>query len=385
MKKFGLFVLMVSLAAGMSAQYKTSVATENGILNHLDIGVNVGTLGLGIEVAMPVGEYVRVRAGYNYMPRFTFHSDFNVETRSGGVGKLIEKVGKIDEKLAEYGIDLNDEGYAEYKEMFDKFSQIEAKDYVTLSMKPTLHQFKFMVDVLPFKNKHWSFTAGFYAGPAAVADAVSLDKESLLLEAINTYNDIYAEYPVNGINGTWLHAVGKAADDPFYKYGMAGFSLGTFKDGDKAMMVPGADNRARGEMRVSKVRPYLGVGYNTHLSRDKRWKLNVDAGILFLCGAPSIYVDNVYKFDASSLVLDKNDYYVSGIGVDSYDKYYGEMLRYDWDGVREKYIDCSDVRNGVDLVRDLKDIPGKAGDIIDVVSKVKVYPNLSVGVSYRIF
>lgn len=368
----------------MLAQSK-SVLNEKNILNHMDVGVNVGTLGLGIDVAVPVGDYVRVRAGYNYMPRFTIHSDFNVETRSGGVGKLIEKVGKIDEKLAEFGIDLNDKAYAEYKEMFDKFSSIEAKDYVTLGMKPTLHQFKFMVDVLPFKNKHWSFTAGFYAGPAAVADAISLDKESLLLEAINAYNSIYAEYPMKGINGTWLHQPGKAADDPFYKYGMAGFSLGTFKDGDKAMMVPGADNRARGEMRVSKVRPYLGVGYNTHLSKDKRWKLNVDAGVLFLCGAPSIYVDNVYKFNASSLVLDENDFYVSGIGVDSYDKYYGEMVRNNWDGVTEKYIDCSDVRNHVDLVRDLQDIPGKVGDMVNTISKFKVYPNLSVTFSYRLF
>ena len=384
MKKFSIFLLMLSMAASMLAQNK-SVLNEKNILNHMDVGVNVGTLGFGIDVAVPVGDYVRIRAGYNYMPRFSINSNFNVETRSGGVGKLIEKVGKIDEKLAEFGIDLNNKAYAEYKEMFDKFSQIEAKDYVTLGMKPTLHQFKFMVDVLPFKNKHWSFTAGFYAGPAAVADAISLDKESLLLEAINAYNDIYREYPMKGINGTWLHQPGKAADDPFYKYGMAGFSLGTFKDGDKAMMVPGADNRARGEMRVSKVRPYLGVGYNTHLSKDKRWKLNVDAGVLFLCGAPSVYVDNVYKFDASPLVLDENDFYVSGIGVDSYDKYYGEMVRNNWDGVKEKYIDCSDVRNHVDLVRDLQDIPGKAGDIIDVVSKLKVYPNLSVGVSYRIF
>ncbi len=381
MKRFSIFLFVLQVAASMLAQSE-SVLKEKNILNHMDVGVNVGTLGIGIDVAVPVGDYVRIRAGYNYMPRFNFDADFNVETRSGGVGKLLEKVGKIDEKLSEFGIDLNKPGFEEYKAMFDKFSKIEAKDYVTLGMKPTLHQFKFMVDVLPFKNKHWSFTAGFYAGPATAAEAVSLDKESLLLEAINAYNGIYAEYPRSGINGTYLHQIGKAADDPFYKYGLAGFSLGTFKDGDKAMMVPGADNKARSEMRVSKVRPYLGFGYNTHLSKDKRWKLNVDAGIMFLCGAPSIYADNVYKFDASPT---EEGYYVSGIGVDSYDKYYGEIIRNDYDGVREIYIDCSDVRNHVDLVRDLQDVPGKAGDIIDVVSKVKVYPNLSVGVSYRIF
>ena len=74
---------------------------DKNIFNHMDVGVNVGTMGIGIDVAMPVGDYVRIRAGYNYMPRFTINSDFNVETRSGGIGNLIKKVGRIDgrEKL----------------------------------------------------------------------------------------------------------------------------------------------------------------------------------------------------------------------------------------------------------------------------------------------
>lgn len=389
MRKIGTLLLVLSLATAVQAQEKKSLCArmnEKDILNHMDIGVNVGTVGVGIDVAVPVGKYVRVRAGYNYMPRFTLHTDFYIETSQGGsIKNLIEKVGKIDAKLAEYGVDINSEGLREYKEKFDKFQKIEAKDYVTMGLSPNLHQFKFLVDIMPFKNKHWSFTAGFFVGPSEVGDACNLECETTLLEAINTYNNIYADYPEHGINGTYLHAIGNAKDDPFYRYGMAGFCLGTFADGDKAMMVPGEGNTVQAEMKVSKIRPYIGASFNTSLSRNKKWKLNVDAGILFLCGKPEVLVNNVYKFDASKLVLTDEGYYVSGIGVDEYDKYYGEMVRNDWNGTTEKYINCSNVQNNVDLMRDLNGIPGKVGDMVDLISKFKVYPNISVSFSYRLY
>ena len=165
-----------------------------------------------------------------------------------------------------------------YKALFDKFSKVERKDYVTMALKPNLHQFKFMIDVLPFRNnKHWSFTAGFFVGPSTVGYAENLEKEALMLEGVNAYNDIYRNYPEYGINGSYLHRVGKEKDDPFYKHGLAGFCLGRFADGDMALMVPGEDASAKAEMVVNKVRPYVGFGYNTSLSEDKRWRLNVDA------------------------------------------------------------------------------------------------------------
>lgn len=386
MKKFVLLLFVLSLPAAMSAQDNSSVSklAQKGILNHLDVGVNVGTLGLGVDVAVPVGDYVRIRAGYNYMPRFSIKSDFNVETRNGSISNLIAKVGKIDDKLAQYGIDINSPGFAEYKEMFDKFRNVEAKDHVTLSLKPNLHQFKFLVDVLPFKNnKHWSFTAGFFVGPSTAGDACNLEKETLILEGINAYNAIYVNYPEQGIKGTWLHEEGKAKDDPFYRYGVAGFNLGTFADGDKALMVPDKDNKARAEMTISKIRPYLGLGYNTHLSRDQKWNLTVDAGVLFLCGSPKIYVDNVYKIDVSPIRFDESGKYLGGIGFDEDDFYYGDIVGRIPGTYR--YGPYGELRNHVDLAEDLHNIPGKVGDMVNTISKFKVYPNASVTVSYRLF
>ena len=384
MKKLGIFLPALLIWAGASAQESSGGRqplfprlSEKGILNHLDVGVSVGTLGIGLDVALPVGDYVRVRAGYNYMPRISIHSDFAIETSRGNISDMSSKVGKINDKLAEYNIDLDAPGFEEYKALFEKFQGIEFRDHVTMGLRPNIHQFRFMVDVLPFRsNKHWSFTAGFFAGPSGVGDACNLEKETLILESINAYNAIYRSYlENNGITAgdytVSLHTPGHEMDDPFYRYGLAGFNLGTFDDGTKAMMVPGDDATVRAEMRTSKFRPYLGFGYTTHLSKDRKWNMNVDAGLLFLCGAPSVYVDNVYKID------------MDGIGVDADGMYNADIMRYN--PQTYEYEPCAELRQHVDMVRELHDIPGKVGSMVHTISRFKVYPNASVTFSYRLF
>ena len=394
MKKFGVLLFALSMMAGAWAQEKdASKATffsrlaGKGILNHMDVGVNVGTVGFGIDVAMPIGDYVRVRAGYNYIPRFNFHSDFNIETREGSISNLQSKFDNINEKLAEYNIDLDKPGFEEYKALFDKFSGIGFRDHVTMGLSPNVHQFKFLVDVLPFKNnKHWSFTAGFFVGPSDVADACNLERETRILEGINTYNEIYKNYWLDGglmINDQPIPIRdGGVETDRFYKYGLAGFNLGRFDDGTKAMMVPGKDTTVRAEMKVNKFRPYLGFGYNTHLSKNKKWNLNVDAGILFLCGAPCVYVDNVYKIDDSKLLIDEKGKYIGGFGIYD-DTYYGDIVRYNNETGYYDYV--GELLNHVDMIHDLHDVPGKVGDMVNTISKFKVYPNASVTFSYRLF
>ena len=398
MKRTSVFLLAMLFTTSILAQDRIdSFMSDEKILSHMDVdvnvgttslgidvGVNVGTTGLGIDVAVPVGNYVRLRAGYNYMPRISINTDFTVETSKGGIGNLIDKIDGIEEKFAEYGIDMNSESFAEYKALFDKFSKVERKDYVTMALKPNLHQFKFMVDVMPFRNnKHWSFTAGFFVGPSTVGYAENLEKEVLMLEGVNAYNKIYRDYPEYGINGSYLHCVGKEKDDPFYKHGLAGFCLGRFADGDMALMVPGEDASAKAEMVVNKVRHYVGFGYNTSLSGDKRWRLKVEAGVMFLCGSPSVYVDNVYKFDADEIRFDEDGRYLSGMGFDIDGNYYGEIVRWFEEDLEYKYV--GQRLDHVDVVHDLHDTPGKVGRTINTISKFKVYPNISIGISYRLF
>ncbi|MBO7118691.1 MAG: hypothetical protein J6W03_00030, partial [Bacteroidaceae bacterium] len=107
MKKLGALLVALSLTAGAVAQDESegrksffARLNEKNILNHLDVGASVGTMGLGIDVAVPVGDYVRVRAGYNYMPGFNIKTDVGT---GHNVTSFIDKIGKIDKKFAERG------------------------------------------------------------------------------------------------------------------------------------------------------------------------------------------------------------------------------------------------------------------------------------------
>jgi len=354
----------------------------------MDVGVNVGTMGIGVDVAVPVGNYVRVRAGYHYMPRFTINSDFPVETRSGNgsftdfvgeetnVSDLQGRISRIERRLDNMGVDLNTPEYSKTKALLDYYNAMSPEerkntvvsDKVAMGLRPSMHQFKLLVDVMPFRNnKHWSFTTGIFVGPSVVGDACNMDKETLALMTISAYNELYVlSCQWNLPNGNHISSLEER--------GVAGFNLGRFKDGNLAIMVPDKDNKARAEMEVSKVRPYIGFGYNTHLSRNKRWQLNVDAGVMFLCGAPKVYVDNVYSINEDNIDFDK----------------YGDIdLCENFDIIHPNesgtdYVVDTPLSH-INLIRDLQGITGKVGDLVDVVSKFKVYPNATVTFSYRLY
>ena len=229
---------------------------------------------------------------------------------------------------------------------------------------------------------------GGYQLSTILGDACNKDQEMPLLQAINAYNELYVmSCTWEMLGGGDVYYKGRSLHDTFSKMGVAGFPLGTFArdvtrvvtdengaehtlvaaKGTKAIMVPSADGTARAEMEVSKVRPYIGFGYNTHLSRNKRWRLNVDAGVMFLCGAPKVYVDNVYSID-ESLIDTGNEVY--------------DIVRPNEEGT--DYVVDTPLSH-IDLVRDLQGITGKVGDLVDVASKFKVYPNATVTFSYRLY
>ena len=48
----------------------TGYCKEHNVFQHLDVSVNLGTSGIGFDVASPIGNYVQLRAGYEFMPGF---------------------------------------------------------------------------------------------------------------------------------------------------------------------------------------------------------------------------------------------------------------------------------------------------------------------------
>lgn len=73
---------LLTAIAALCIAVPASVAGGFGqlnIFNHLGVGVNVGTLGAGFEVATPITNFVTLRAGATFMPGFSFSTSFDGE------------------------------------------------------------------------------------------------------------------------------------------------------------------------------------------------------------------------------------------------------------------------------------------------------------------
>lgn len=56
-----------------------------GYFNSVAVGVNAGTTGIGFDVATPIGNYLALRAGVDFMPGFSMNGNVDVSGESDGV------------------------------------------------------------------------------------------------------------------------------------------------------------------------------------------------------------------------------------------------------------------------------------------------------------
>lgn len=312
--------------------------SDSNILNHLDLGLTVGTTGVGLDFALPVGNVVKVRTGVSYMPPVKVPLHFDIMSYNGSEAvteSTFEKAQALLKSMT--GFDVNKE--------------------VTIDGKPDMLNFKLLVDVYPFRNKHWHFTAGFYAGPKKIATAVNGLSEAPTLVGVGMYNSIYDFFTSVDEYGDPIYMskpiygdyyidpdVGDAMRDKIMGYGRMGVHIGNYKDSGKPfMMEPGNDATLRAEAWVNRFRPYVGFGYGGFVDKAKRLSISFDCGAMFWGGHPKIITYNGVKADPND-----PDY-------------------------------------AVDLTRDVEDIGGKVGDYVKLIKALKVYPVLDFRISYRIF
>ena len=72
----------IALSIALTCCLCTTQAQEKSFkpFKQLDFGVTLGTTGLGFDVSMPVHDIVKLRTGFEVMPRFNYDMHFNVES-----------------------------------------------------------------------------------------------------------------------------------------------------------------------------------------------------------------------------------------------------------------------------------------------------------------
>ncbi len=363
MRKLRIAVTAMVLAAA-SLQAQNIEKADKNLFNHMDIGATFGSTGIGFDITMPAGDYVRIRTGATFMPHFTKNMHFGVQV---GDETDAEIQASRFERLADFL-----EGLTGYR----------AQNSICMVGKPKFNNFKLLVDVTPFKNnKHWHFTAGFYAGKAKLANAVNRQEDMPSLMAVNIYNGIYwnvyneqniITYNGNGVElppqmnnrilsyGEMSIRIGEfkrdfyATQDMYYthdvydkenfddegnyvllhKKGDVQYHKGdlVYKAGDTYRMLPDEDIMVRAKALVNAFRPYVGAGYSTTFGRDKRTTFSVDAGIMFWGGSPDIIT-----------------------------------------------------HDGVSMTDDLTNVNGQVNDILNVIKHSPVYPVFEIKFARKLF
>lgn len=289
---------------------------------------------MGVEGAFRLKPMWRLRAGFDWTPPVKVPMHFSIGTFKDGA--------------------INSGNFDRLQELMYKMTGVEVDQTVDMRGKPQMYNFKFLVDFYPWADKGWRVTAGVFAGNHHVASAINTMEEMPSLLAVAMYNRMYEAVmdpsfeDTQIIDGVYIDPdVIAQLREKFEAHGKMGIMVGDFKsDGKPYIMYPDKDGMVKANGYVNRVKPYLGIGYDSRLRHGaSRWTLGFDAGVLFWGGSPDIYTSSWTTVDGKLQMVDQD---------------------------------------GVNLTKDVTNIRGNAGSWMRTIRHFKVWPVLSFRIAYTL-
>jgi len=324
--------LLISGASLLSAQIIQG-DKKLGTFSSMDISGTVGTTGLGLELSTPlIKDALHVRAGFSIMPHFDYNIEFGMETEADKGNAAAQNF----EKLSSY---------------LKGLTGLVVDDHVDVVGTPNLWNAHILFDIYPLRNKHWYLSAGLFFGSSRIASAMNSINDASTLVAVSMYNSMYiramADEPLISLGNSDIYA-STSQIESFKKYGRMGVYMGDRKsDGTAVMFEPDENCIMKVDANVNPVKPYVGVGYTGRLAKNNdRWKIGVDAGVLFWGGKPSMIIKNPIRDDVNGTIT----------------------------GYEE-----------IDLARDVDNLQGKVKNYVNLMSAFVVYPVINAKISYTLF
>lgn len=113
--------------------------------------------------------------------------------------------------------------------------------------------------------------------------------------------------------------------------------------GETFRMLPDQNNMIKSQVRVNKVKPYVGIGYTCALNKKGTFRFACNAGVLFWGGKPSMEFENALGLDANG----------------------------------------NPVYESIDFIHDLTNIQGKPGTYVKAAKFFTVWPEVNIRFSQR--
>lgn len=254
MKKTIITAVLAFIAMTVNAQ-----KLENfGIFNHLGVGLEVGTNGIGVDVAAPITDYLQVRAGYNFFPSIKVKNiGVDISSNRSDWDEIMSNAQKYQSIDSRVGAFWAQYGGAAYP------------DEVLIDGNINANNLKFLLDIFPSKRSTFHFTVGFYHGDDKFIEANTTNCREQL-GAITYYNQNLAGQTVGTSPAT-------------YTFGeKIGAKLGDY-------LIEPNGTSARATIKVNAFKPYAGIGFGRAVPKT-RLSFAMDFGVQFW-GTPKIFVE----------------------------------------------------------------------------------------------
>ena len=237
MKKY-LFISILSIFGLTTAHAQDNDQVELGIFDNMSVGLGLGTTGISVDVAAPIGPYVAVRGGADIVPNISFHPALDLG----------------------FSQDVKDF----FQEWFpEALPNKRTPDKIDFDGKLKFTAGHLLFDVYPFKNSSFHVTAGAYLGGKELVN-MDTSGDQILLEAIYAFNhsDIREEWGL----------------------GKIGVKLGNY------LLEPDKNGVIKTTVEVNPLRPYIGIGFGRAIPAKHRFACNFDLGLQFW-GTPKVYLE----------------------------------------------------------------------------------------------
>lgn len=235
MKKTLLTLIVVLTATtGSYAQLK-----KYNILNHLAIGLDVGTTGIGADVAVPFTKYLEIEAGFSIMPKIKYNTKLHLNL-------------------------------SQYWDMTNGQLDLGLSD-IPIQGKLNMVNGKVMFNVYPIAALNsFHITVGAFFGKESVVEVYNTQDGQLAIvnqanEAIDAYNEI-------------------ATANNLMPQEHIGVKLGDY------LLTPDANGNIKATLNTKSFKPYVGIGYGSAVPK-RRLGFKVDLGAMFW-GTPDVVDHN---------------------------------------------------------------------------------------------
>lgn len=246
---------------------------------HLEVGATAGNVGIGFDVATPLCEGFRLRAGFAFMPH----------TETAGSNDLYLGGEPATLTTSTEDLALTDH-FAKLTELMSSFTGYQMDTQIDFLHEPTMWNGRILVDWEVPRFDGFHVTAGLYLGPSEVSHVCNRDYEMHTLTGMGIYQGIYeralAGKPIITI-GTQSVSLPEEYMDKVLGYGALTIPAGTMNDGSVFSFGPGTTGLAEARVRTNWLRPYVGLGYTCQLGPEQRTSLSCDLGLMYW-GTPRI-------------------------------------------------------------------------------------------------